>query len=157
MASLAQPLQEAAAIYLAEISHAYAPETIRSLRGDLTHYVSFISARACDPADESALVDYLDCLAMHYARSTIDRKLNALRHFFKELGCDPLAGKPCCLKIRELRRTLPMSRQNRKPFRSAQLDRILQSLGTAPIDLRDRALPSEAGSPNSERNWRPFP
>lgn len=112
-----------------------APNTLAAYRRDLTQYVEFLAGRAPDPGLVDAYLAWLS--EQGYARSTITRKVSAVRGFHRfELIEGTAASDPTTfVELPKRGQSLP------KALSVDEVLGLLDSIGTSdPAGLRDSAL-----------------
>jgi len=127
---------------------AQTPATVRAVRSDWQVYVRWCegSGTAPLPLDTTGLVAFLNAMVTAgKARSTVDRYLYTVRLIHGAAGLpDPAAHPHWKLEWKAVVRRLAEARRNAKkqaePLKDSQVERILETLGNAPRDLRDAAL-----------------
>jgi integrase/recombinase XerC len=128
-----------------EMQKGYSPHTIRSYRGDLRYMLAFFLSRKPDAqVEELARLDVRDMrsylshlLSTGYARSTINRKLAAMRSFWRYLVDEGLAED----NVLSYLASPKMPSRLPRFFYRDQVERILEAPAEdTPEGLRDRAI-----------------
>ncbi|HHC07774.1 MAG TPA: site-specific tyrosine recombinase XerD [Actinobacteria bacterium] len=125
--------------YLAALAveRGLAPATLAAYRRDLSDYLAALGCEVVD-ATEDDVVAYLTRLAERgLARSTIARKLAAVRGLHRFLVVEGLAAEDPTLLVRGPRRSTPLP----KALTVEEVERLLASPDPDdPLGIRDRAL-----------------
>jgi integrase len=120
-----------------------APATLRAYRIDWRLFCEWCAARgvASLPAEPSTVAGYLAALADRCATATIARKLTSINVAHAAAGFErPSRSAIVEATWKGIRRTLGVSQQGKDPLLTADVRAMVATLGTALIDMRDRAL-----------------
>ena len=120
------------------LRHTLAPATERALRGDLAHFEVWGGAVPATPATVCA---YIADHAGHQAVATIQRRLTSISKAHEIAGLpNPCRAEVVKATLRGLRRKHGTAQRQAKPLMRDDLLAVVDCLGEALRDQRDRAL-----------------
>ena len=122
------------------------PETLRAYRADIRSFLAWCESEDIDPqgSDYPCLRRYLAYLDLaRYARSTVNRRLSALRGFYRWMDATGLVETDPADALQGPRRPRVLPRVMAPKDMAQLLSSALESSegdGASPIDVRDQAL-----------------
>jgi integrase/recombinase XerD len=122
---------------------AYAPATIRGYRADFEAFVKWCAGQdVCPiPAEQRAIITFLESEAPIRSMNTIERRLYAIRRVHKLLGYgDPTDDEDVRLAFRRVKRSKFARPKQAKGLTSTYLKRFLEAQPDTLIGLRNRAM-----------------
>ncbi|MHB1447429.1 MAG: site-specific integrase [Acidimicrobiales bacterium] len=126
------------------IEAAKAPSTVRAYGSDLRHFTSWCEARGLSavPAEPETVAAYLTELADGGSKaSTIRRRVSSISKGHKVAGApNPTTHEGLRTVLAGIRRELGTAEAGKAPATTAELRRMVATLGTDRIGIRDRAV-----------------
>ena len=120
------------------LSQSLSPATKRAYRADMAAYEA---SGGVIPSTDAMIAGYIAELAQTHAVSTIARKLAAIGKTHRTRGViDPTKSELVKATMRGIRRTKGTAQVEAKPLLRDDLFSVLETMGSRPKDLRDRAL-----------------
>jgi integrase/recombinase XerD len=122
---------------------AYAPATIKSYFVDFGIFAEWCEANGLAPlpANQDAIVSFLEAQAPDKTVATLDRRLYSIRRAHRLLGLkDPTESEAVLLALRKIKRSKFARRRQAKGFTSDYLRRFLDAQPETLLGLRNRAM-----------------
>jgi integrase len=122
---------------------AFATNTERALRADVVIFTGWCAGegRQAMPASSETVAAFIDAMAAGKAPATVRRYVSSIATFHRAAGvANPCDTETVKLALRRMHRALGRAQQQAAPVSDTLVERMLTAAGTAPRDLRNKAL-----------------